>query len=325
MSIKQVMIDVLVDEAKALEKAAQRLQTQDEVSDLGPLLRELSQKGGSLIFCGVGKSGHIGRKIAATFMSLGLSSYFLHPTEALHGDLGRVKEDDVIVFLSKSGTTDEIIKILPYLPMPQSKRVAMVGRIDSAIAKGCDLVLDCSVEKEACVNNQAPTTSSTLTLSMGDAMAVVFEKEIGLSKEGFAQNHPAGLLGKSMHMKVAHLLTKVEDCPVLPSNSTLKDALIEMTKKPVGGLAVIEKGLFLGLVVDGDIRRFLAKETIDLSSPLSLLMNKKPTSIGAQELAITALALMESGERSFSIIPVLDNTNFLGFLRLHDLVKEGFK
>jgi arabinose-5-phosphate isomerase len=325
MSIKQVMIDVLVDEAKALEKAAQRLQTQDEVSDLGPLLRELSQKGGSLIFCGVGKSGHIGRKIAATFMSLGLSSYFLHPTEALHGDLGRVKEDDVIVFLSKSGTTDEIIKILPYLPMSQSKRVAMVGRIDSAIAKGCDLVLDCSVEKEACVNNQAPTTSSTLTLSMGDAMAVVFEKEIGLSKEGFAQNHPAGLLGKSMHMKVAHLLTKVEDCPVLPSNSTLKDALIEMTKKPVGGLAVIEKGLFLGLVVDGDIRRFLAKETIDLSSPLSLLMNKKPTSIGAQELAITALALMESGERSFSIIPVLDNTNFLGFLRLHDLVKEGFK
>lgn len=325
MSVKEIMKEVLTLEAKALLTASERLFEKDLVT-LGPLLKGLHERGGNLVFCGVGKSGLIGQKLAATFMSLGLSSYFLHPTEALHGDLGRVKADDVIVLLSKSGTTEEIIKILPFLPMKKNNMIALVGNTNSVISKSCEIVFDCSVDKEACLNNQAPTTSSTLTLAMGDAMAVVFEKEVGLSKEGFAFNHPGGLLGKSLRLLVKDLMTDVSMCPRLLETNTLKDALVVMTNKPVGGLAILDDdGFFKGLIVDGDVRRSLAKDEIDLQGQVVNLMNRKPISITSGDLAINGLKLMEQGQRSFSILPVIEDGKFLGFLRLHDLVKEGFK
>jgi arabinose-5-phosphate isomerase len=325
MSVKEIMKEVLFLEAEALKLASERLST-DELAPLGPLLKDLHKRGGNLVFCGVGKSGLIGQKLAATFMSLGLSSYFLHPTEALHGDLGRVKSDDVIVLLSKSGTTEEIVKILPFLPMDKSKKMALVGNTSSIIASACDIIFDCSVEKEACLNNQAPTTSSTLTLAMGDAMAVVFEKEVGLSKEGFAQNHPGGLLGKSLRLLVKDLMTEANMCPILLGTNTLKDALVAMTDRPVGGLAILDdQGIFKGLIVDGDVRRSLAKDEIDLKGTVDQMMNKTPTSITSSDLAINGLKLMEEGKRSISILPVIEEGKFLGFLRLHDLVKEGFK
>jgi len=197
MNHKNLFTQVLTSEAKALERAAQNF-SEKTADQLVSLFEMLAGTGGSLVVCGVGKSGHIGTKIAATFSSLGLPSFFLHPTEAMHGDLGRVSKADAILLISKSGTTEEIISLLPYLPIPKDRIIALVGKVNSPIAEKSGIVLDASVEKEACINDLAPTTSTTVALAMGDAMAVLYENVLGVSKEKFAVNHPAGLLGKSL-------------------------------------------------------------------------------------------------------------------------------
>ena len=320
------MADVLKLEASSLLRAAEILEKSHskDADKLTTLFEELIASNSAIIFCGVGKSGIIAQKCAATFTSLGLPSYFLHPTEALHGDLGRVGKNDAIVLLSKSGTTEEIVKLLPFLQVPSSRRIALVGQVPSPVADFCDIVFDCSVEKEACINNQAPTTSSTLAVAMGDAMAVLFEKYIGLSKEGFAINHPGGILGKSLRMKVRDLLIKESDCPVLTESQTLQDAILGMTKFPVGGCAVVEKGEFKGILVEGDIRRTFTRENQGLQTKVESIMNRVPTSVHPDQLAYEALELMESKTRSFQLLPVLEGKKFLGFIRLHDLLKEGF-
>ena len=320
------MADVLKLEANSLLRAAEILEKthHKDADKLTQLFEQLRASGSAIIFCGVGKSGIIAQKCAATFTSLGLPSYFLHPTEALHGDLGRVGKNDAIVLLSKSGTTEEILKLLPFLQVPKSHRIALVGQVPSPVSDFCEIVFDCSVEKEACINNQAPTTSSTLAVAMGDAMAVLFEKYIGLSKEGFAVNHPGGILGKSLRMKVSDLIIKASDCPVLTESQTLQDAILAMTKFPVGGCAVVEKGEFKGILVEGDIRRTFTRENQGLQTKVENIMNRTPTSVHPEQLAFEALELMESKTRSFQILPVLEGKKFLGFIRLHDLLKEGF-
>lgn len=322
----KTMADVLKLEANSLLRAAEILEKKHtkDVEKLTVMFDQLKAFNSAIIFCGVGKSGIIAQKCAATFTSLGLPSYFLHPTEALHGDLGRVGRNDAIVFLSKSGTTEEILKLLPFLQVPKSHRVALVGNVASPIADACDVVLDCSVEKEACINNQAPTTSSTLALAMGDAMAVLFEKYIGLSKEGFAVNHPGGILGKSLRMKVRDLTIRADECAVLTSNQNLQDAILAMSKFPVGGCAVVDNGEFKGIIVEGDIRRTFTRENQGLQTSVEAIMNRTPTSIHPDQLAYEALELMESKTRSFHVLPVLEGQKFLGFIRLHDLLKEGF-
>lgn len=326
MTHTKTMAEVLRLEAQALTKAAEVLESKHEadVEKLKSLFDQLGSSGSSLIFCGVGKSGIIAQKLASTFTSLGLPSFFLHPTEALHGDLGRVGKTDAIVLLSKSGTTEEITKLLPYLHLPKSQRIALVGSTNSPIARECEIVFDCSVEKEACINNQAPTTSSTLALAMGDAMAVMYEAYVGLTKEGFAVHHPGGILGKSLRMKVKDLTIKVEDCPVISSEQTLQDAILLMTKIPVGGCAVIDNGSFKGILVEGDIRRTFTRENEGLKTKIKDIMNTKPISIGPDQLAYEALETMESKTRSLQILPVVAEGKFLGFIRLHDLLKEGF-
>lgn len=326
MTHSKTMSDILKMEANALVRAAEILEKSHhkDADKLTVLFDQLRSTDSAIIFCGVGKSGIIAQKCAATFTSLGLPSYFLHPTEALHGDLGRVGKNDAMVFLSKSGTTEEILKLMPFLQVPKSHRVALVGSVNSPIAEVCDIVFDCSVEKEACINNQAPTTSSTLALAMGDAMAVLFEKYIGLSKEGFAVNHPGGILGKSLRMKVRDLTIRSEDCPVLTTKQNLQDAILMMTKFPVGGCAVVENGEFKGILVEGDIRRTFTRPNQGLQTSVEEIMNKTPTSIHPDQLAFEALELMESKTRSFQILPVLEGKKFLGFIRLHDLLKEGF-
>lgn len=326
MTHSKTMADVLRLEADSLMKAAELLEKNHsaDVEKLKVLFDQLRLNGASLIFCGVGKSGIIAQKCASTFTSLGLPSFFLHPTEALHGDLGRVGKSDAIVLLSKSGTTEEIIKLVPFLPLPRTHRIALVGKVSSPIAKECEIIFDCSVEKEACINNQAPTTSSTLALAMGDAMAVMYEAYVGLSKEGFAFNHPGGILGKSLRMKVRDLTIKVQDCPVVSSEQTLQDAILLMTKIPVGGCAVIDLGEFKGILVEGDIRRTFTRDNEGLKTKIKNIMNTKPVSVGPDQLAFEALEQMESKARSLQILPVLEADKFLGFIRLHDLLKEGF-
>lgn len=323
MDHKSLFSQVLKDEARALELAAGRI-TDQTVKSLIGVYELLAATGGSLIISGVGKSGHIGTKIAATFSSLGLPSFFLHPTEAMHGDLGRVTKSDAIVLISKSGTTEELLNMLPYVQIPKERIIALVGKVDSPIGHKAGIVLDASVEKEACINDLAPTTSTTAALAMGDAMAVLYENVMGVSKEKFAINHPAGLLGKSLSLTVDRLMISSQDCPHVSEESTLQDAILAMTQKPVGMCAVIESGKLKGILVEGDIRRAFAKSADAITTQVKNIMTAKPTTVGTNTLAFEALKTMENPARPLNVAPVVDNGEFKGVLRLHDLFKAGF-
>jgi len=313
---------VMKIEAEAILSAMEKI-NRSQIKKLESLYQKLLSSNGSLVFIGIGKSGQIGTKLASTFSSLGMSSYPLHPIEALHGDLGRVSENDVFILISKSGNTEEILKLLPYLPINKNV-IGLLGSTNSLIGSKCHLVFDCSVKKEACINNQAPTTSSTLALAVGDSLAVVYEKYLGLSKEGFAVNHPGGLLGKSLLMKVKNLMWGVDRCPILTPDNTLQEAILLMTKNNLGGCAIMSGNNFKGILVEGDIRRAFTK-SFTLDTKLSELVNDKPVFIGPEKLAVDALAIMESRDKQISIMPVIgENGEFLGLIRIHDLLREGF-
>jgi len=323
MNHKNLFTQVLVSEAKALERAAQNF-NEKTADQLVSLFEMLAATGGSLVVCGVGKSGHIGTKIAATFSSLGLPSFFLHPTEAMHGDLGRVSKSDAILLISKSGTTEEILNLVPYLPIPKERIIALVGKVQSPIADKSGVVLDASVEKEACINDLAPTTSTTVALALGDAMAVLYENVLGVSKEKFAVNHPAGLLGKSLTLTVNRLMIAASECPQVDEKATLQDAIMAMTQKPVGMCAVVSGGLMKGILVEGDIRRAFAKRVDAIQRPISEFMNANPTTLLPSILAFDALKVMEDTDRPLNVLPIVENGKFEGVLRLHDLFKAGF-
>jgi arabinose-5-phosphate isomerase len=323
----QIFKDVLRLEARAIEHSIDKI-TDQQIKKLSEIYDKLRVSRGSLVFCGVGKSGIIANKLASTFSSLGLPSWFLHPVEALHGDLGRLADKDSLVLISKSGNTDEILKLAPFIKTNKEQIIGLLGLVESEIGDLCGLVFDCSVEKEACINNQAPTTSSTLALAMGDAMAVYYEDYIKLSKENFAVNHPGGLLGKVLHLQVKNVMIKVKDCPVLNEDQLLRDAILAMTQFPLGGCAVCNSDqILLGIIVEGDIRRTFSKENNQgIKTTVKDVMNNNPLSVTADSLAIDALRIMENREREVQILPVLDRDNkFYGFVRLHDLIKEGFK
>ncbi len=325
MDYLEVAKNVLSIEAKALVQASEKL-TKDDISKVVEIFERLRTVGGNLVFCGVGKSGIIAKKLAATFSSLGQPSFFLHPVEALHGDLGRLNKSDAIFFISKSGATEEIMRLFPFISAPKSMRVGLLGNIDSSISAKCDINFDCSVPKEACINNMAPTTSSTLAMAMGDALAVVYESIVGLSQEGFAVNHPGGILGKTLLMKVRDLMWPADKCPTLHKGSSLQDVILEMTRVRVGGCAIVDEKMGLqGIVVEGDIRRTFTKSNNGLGTPVEEIMNAAPVTIRSDALAFDAMRLMEERESQIDILPVMDDSKqFLGFIRLHDLLKEGF-
>lgn len=323
MNHKSLFTQVLMNEARAIEEAAARIK-EDEITKLIKIYELLATTGGSLIVSGVGKSGHIGTKIAATFSSLGLPSFFLHPTEAMHGDLGRVTKSDAILLISKSGTTEELLNMLPYVQIPQERIIALVGKVDSPIARKAGVVLDAFVEKEACINDLAPTTSTTCALAMGDAMAVLYENVMGVSKEKFAVNHPAGLLGKSLSLTVDQLMIKSSECPFVTDSATLQDAILAMTQKPVGMCAILDGNKLKGILVEGDIRRAFAKSADAILKPVKEVMTANPTTLASGILAFEALKTMENPARPLNVAPVVENGEFKGVLRLHDLFKAGF-
>jgi arabinose-5-phosphate isomerase len=323
MGHKNLFSQVLINEARAIELAASRF-TEEKAAKLISIYGLLASTGGSLIVSGVGKSGLIGTKIASTFSSLGLPSFFLHPTEAMHGDLGRVTKADAIVLISKSGTTDELLSLLPHVQIPQERIIALVGKVDSPLAHRSGLVLDASVDKEACINDLAPTTSTTVALAIGDAMAVLYENVMGVSREKFAINHPAGLLGKSLSLTVDRLMIHASDCPIVMETATLQDAILAMTQRPVGMCAVVEGNELKGILVEGDIRRAFAKSPDAIRKPVVDIMTNRPTCLGAKTLAFDALKIMENIERPLNVAPVVEGERFIGVLRLHDLFKAGF-
>lgn len=319
----QIYQRVLKQEAHALARVAERVNAH-EADGWSALVEYMISNQSQLVFTGVGKSGIVAQKMASTFSSLGRPSFFLHPIEALHGDLGRVGTKDVLVLISKSGNTEELLKLIPYAKIPIERRVGILGAIPSPLAQQCGLVFDASVEQEACLNDLAPTTSTTVALGVGDALAVIYEHSTGLSKESFAKNHPAGRLGRSLTLKVKDVMIPFPQCAWVDSHATFKQALMAMTQKPVGMCAIVdEQRKLLGILVEGDVRRLLLGNDHVLESKITEVMNAKPFTISDQAMAVEALEAMEGGSRMRTLIPVVDGQSvFQGVVRHHELFRD---
>ncbi|MEN2995376.1 MAG: KpsF/GutQ family sugar-phosphate isomerase [Thermodesulfovibrio sp.] len=279
---------------------------------------------GRVVVTGIGKSGLIGRKIAATLASTGTPSFFMHPAEAIHGDLGMVTEDDVVVAISNSGETDEIIRLIPFLKYFNVKIIAITGNTQSTLAKQADVVLDVSVKEEACPFGFIPTASTTATLAMGDALAVALIMRNGFKKEDFAFFHPGGSLGRRMLTKVKDLMHTADELPVCFPNTVMIDAVLEISSKRLGVVVVIDEDKkILGIITDGDVRRGVqkyGKELFDLKA--SQIMTKNPKTISEDELAAVALSVMQKYSITSLVVPDSDG-KLKGLLHIHDILKKG--
>jgi arabinose-5-phosphate isomerase len=278
---------------------------------------------GRAVVTGMGKSGLIARKIVATMNSTGTPSMFLHPSDAVHGDLGMVRSDDVVVCISKSGDTQEIRQLLPMFRRIGVKVISMVGIANSELARLSDIVLDISVAEEACPHDLAPTSSTTATLAMGDALAIALLQKRNFTKEDFAMFHPGGNLGKQLFLKVEELMTNGKGIPVVLDTVSLSEAIMEMTSKRLGATCVVNKdGVLQGILTDGDLRRLLGR-TANITDLIAAdAMTKNPKTIRAQLLAAVALEEMESFKIT-QLIVVDEQHKPVGMVHLHDLVKAG--
>ncbi len=277
---------------------------------------------GRVICTGMGKSGHIATKMAATLASTGTPAFFLHPGEASHGDLGMVKDLDVVLALSNSGETEEILTIVPALKRQGNPIIAMTGRPDSTLAKLAKVHLDVSVPEEACPLGLAPTASTTAALVMGDALAVALLEARGFTAEDFARSHPAGSLGRRLLLHISDVMHAGSEVPRVGITASASEALVEMSRKRLGMTAVVDaKDRLLGVFTDGDLRRALDDEQIDLRTmPVESLMARSPKTIGANQLAVEAAHLMEA--HKINALVVVDEQNrVVGALNIHDLLR----
>jgi arabinose-5-phosphate isomerase len=310
--------DTLTIEAAALQTMRDRLEgaNADALVLAVDLLHGCK---GRIVVSGIGKSGHIARKIAATFASTGSPAFFVHPAEASHGDLGMVTRDDVFVALSNSGETDELLTIVPIVKRTGAKLIALTGAPNSSLAKLADAHLDTSVEKEACPLNLAPTTSTTAALAMGDALAVALLDARGFKAEDFIRSHPGGRLGRKQLMYVSEVMRSLADTPKISIEASLQDALLEMTSKRMGMVVILDtnKKVF-GILTDGDLRRLLEKTTNLDGINLKSATTADPRTIPAELLAEEAIEMME--KHRINHLVVTDNQgHLLGALNLHDL------
>lgn len=309
---------VILAEAEELRLAADRLG-----EELVRAARVIQACSGRLVVSGLGKSGLIGRKIAATLASLGTPAFFLHAAEGSHGDLGMVRREDVGLFISHSGETREVLELLPFFRRIGAPVIAMTGNLSSRLAKNADIVLDASVRREADPLGLAPTSSTTLQLAIGDALSGMVTELRGLCPEDFALFHPGGSLGKKLLLKVEALMGSGERLPLVPDDASVKRALFEITSKGYGAAIIVTgSGELTGIFTDGDLRRLLedrGPEGLELS--VSEVMTPHPKTIEPDKLAAEALALMERHE--ISVLVVVQGTVPVGIVHLHDLLKAG--
>lgn len=280
---------------------------------------------GRVVFTGMGKSGLIARKIVATLNSTGTASIFMHPTDALHGDLGMVRKDDIVILISKSGKTEELINLIPMFKRIGVSIIGMLGELNSKIAKDCDIVLDISVKEEACPYDLAPTSSTTVSLVTGDALAIALLEIKGFTANDFAMLHPGGSLGKRLSLKISEIMYVGKDVPIVSENANLKEAILEITSKRLGTTCVVnEDGVLTGIITDGDLRRLLEK-TDEIKNLKAIdVMTKNPKTITKDLLASFALQLME--KYNITSLIVIDSQNKPeGMVHLHDLVKLGLQ
>ena len=275
---------------------------------------------GRVIITGIGKSAIVANKIVATLNSTGTPAIFMHAADAIHGDLGTIQKDDIIICISKSGNTPEIKVLVPLIKNYGNTLIALTGNPTSFLGTQADYVLNCFVEKEACPNNLAPTSSTTAQMVMGDALAVCLLSLNNFDSKDFAKYHPGGALGKKLYLRVSDLIEKNEKPQVAPT-TLIKDVIIEISEKRLGTAAVIENNNIVGIITDGDIRRMLA-DTTDISSVIaSDIMSSNPKTIATDVMAVDTLQVMESN--NISQILVEDNGRYVGVVHLHDLIKEG--
>ncbi len=319
------VIELLRAESDAIAKAAARLQRDDLERVLGIL------KGckGKIILLGVGKSGIIAQKIAATMTSSGTAAIHLHPSDALHGGLGIVNSGDVVVMLSNSGETDELLELLPYIKRRNVPLVAIVGNVNSAIAKRSDAVVDASVDQEACPLNLAPTASTTVALAIGDALAMTLMRTKGLTEEDFASNHPAGQLGKRLTLRVGDLMHTGAENPTITNDASWMDIVATISQYGLGAVNVIDgAGRLAGIITDGDLRRSLQRigpRDLEFANlKCDDLMTGNPVVANPDMLAFDALHLMEDRPSQINVLPVVDGDAVcVGLIRLHDIVRSG--
>ena len=278
---------------------------------------------GKVIITGMGKPGHIGTKIAATLASLGTPSFYLHPGEAMHGDLGMVTKDDIIVMISYSGESDEIVRIIPNIKMLGAKLIAITGNPDSTLAKAADLSQIFPKFDEACYLGLAPTSSTTVTLCYGDALAVVASGVIGYTKSDYGKRHPAGSLGKKLILRVQDLMAKGKDAPIVALGTSLMKTIEEMSKKGLGIVTVTDSnGVLKGIMTDGDLRRVLERRVDIYSEIIDNVMIRTPYTVDAETLAVDALMLIRS--KSINSLPVIDKDNkVVGAITWQNIVKAG--
>ncbi len=317
ISIKQIALRTIDLEAQSILGLTSFINDDFEKAVLA-----IAACSGRVVISGIGKSAVIAQKIVATLNSTGTPSIFMHAADAIHGDIGIVQQDDVVIIISKSGESPEIKVLVPLIKNFNNTLVGMVGNIESFLARHSNIVLNTTVEQEACPNNLAPTTSTTAQLVMGDALAVCLMEMKGFKSEDFAKFHPGGMLGKKLYLRVSDLSSANEKPKVFPTQS-LKEVIVEMTQKRLGVTAVVDdQNHLLGIITDGDLRRMLTT-TIQIDKvKASDIMTKNPKSIGPDELAVEALNILRKNE--ITQLVVLENGLYLGVIHLHDLVKEGF-
>ena len=276
---------------------------------------------GRLVVSGIGKSAIIGQKIVATLNSTGTPSIFMHAADAIHGDLGMVQQDDIVMIISKSGESPEIKVLITLIKNLGNKLIAMVGNLNASLALGADLVLNTTVSQEACPNNLAPTSSTTAQLAMGDALAVCLMEVKGFSSADFAKFHPGGSLGKKLYLRVSDL-SKLNERPSVNQNSSLKDVIVEITRKRLGLTAVLnDDGMLTGVITDGDLRRMLEKGNDINHTTAKDIMGVHPKTIEADALAVDALDRMR--KNNITQIIVTEDKHYAGVIHLHDLIREG--
>ncbi|RIV69835.1 KpsF/GutQ family sugar-phosphate isomerase [Flagellimonas aequoris] len=283
-------------------------------------VQHILESQGRVVVSGVGKSAIVASKIVATLNSTGTPAIFMHAADAIHGDLGTIQENDVVICLSKSGNTPEIKALLPLIKIGKNKLVGITGNMDSLLAKQADFVLNTFVEKEACPNNLAPTTSTSAQMAMGDALAISLLELKGFSSADFAKYHPGGALGKKLYLRVADIVVNNEK-PQVDINTSVKDVIVEISSKMLGVTAVMEDNKVVGIVTDGDIRRMLSKYDNISGLTAKDIMTSNPKSVDVDTLAINALKLLQ--EKSISQLLAFEGDAYAGVVHIHNLINEG--
>ncbi len=318
MDIIKFIKDELNLEAKAIREVADRIDSKIENAiDL------LFNCEGKVVVTGMGKAGIIARKIASTLASTGTTAIFLHAAEGIHGDLGLLDDNDVVIAVSNSGNTNELTSIIPYIKFRKIPIIALTGNLQSQLAENANVIIDCFVPKEYEPFGLVPTSSTTVALAVGDAIAIALLKKRNFNEEDFAQFHPGGTIGKKLICKIEDLMHSGKDNPLVNVTAKMNKAIIEMTSKGLGCTNVIDDdGKLVGIITDGDLRRMIEKGITDLNISVVEVMIKSPKSMQPQELAVDALNLME--DNKITMLPIVDENNkLIGMLHMHDLINAG--